>query len=41
MPSIQSVHVHFPALLEQPPVGRVRKVSLLQLAPLYVTYAYQ
>ncbi|KAH9178750.1 hypothetical protein EDB89DRAFT_976657 [Lactarius sanguifluus] len=25
MPSIQSVHVHFPALLEQPPVGRVRK----------------
>ncbi|KAH9049363.1 hypothetical protein EDB84DRAFT_1116270 [Lactarius hengduanensis] len=39
MPSIQSVHVHFPALLEQPPVGRVRKVSLAQLAPRYVTYS--
>ena len=40
MPSIQSVHVHFPALLEQPPVDRVRKVSLAQLAQRYVTYTY-
>ena len=40
MPSIQSVHVHFPALLEQPPVDRVRKVSLVQLAQRYVTYTY-
>ncbi|KAN0133226.1 hypothetical protein V8E53_008950 [Lactarius tabidus] len=29
MPSIQSVHVHFPALLEQPPVDRVRKRGLV------------
>jgi len=41
MPSIQSAHVHFPALLEQPPVDRVRKVSLTRMAPCYVTYAYQ
>ena len=40
MPSIQSVHVHFPALLAQPPVDRVRKVSLVQLAHRYVTYTY-
>ena len=31
--SIQPVHVHFPALLEQPPVDRVRKVRLAQVAP--------
>jgi hypothetical protein len=37
MPSIQSVHVRFPAL-EQPPVDRVRKVSLVQLA--HGTYTY-
>ncbi|KAI0308174.1 hypothetical protein B0F90DRAFT_130273 [Multifurca ochricompacta] len=29
MSSIQSVHVHFPALLEQPPVDRVRKRGLV------------
>ena len=40
MPSIQSAHVHFPALLEQPPIDRVRKVSLAQLAQRYVTYTY-
>jgi hypothetical protein len=40
MSSIQSVHVHFPALLEQPPVDRVRKVSFIQLAQRYVTYTY-
>ncbi|KAH9982862.1 hypothetical protein BGW80DRAFT_48969 [Lactifluus volemus] len=33
MSSIQSIHVHFPALLEQPPVDRVRKVRLAQMAP--------
>ena len=31
--SIQPVHVHFPALLEQPPIDRVRKVRLAQVAP--------
>jgi len=33
MSSIQPVHVHFPALLEQPPIDRVRKVRLAQVAP--------
>ena len=33
MSSIQPVHVRFPALLEQPPVDRVRKVRRAQLAP--------
>ena len=33
MSSIQPVHVHFPALLEQPPIDRVRKVRLATAAP--------
>src|SRR5260221_12745775 len=33
MSSIQPVHVHFPALLEQPPIDRVSKVRLAQVAP--------
>ena len=42
MSSIQPVNVRFPALLEQPPVDRVRKVRRAQLAPLrYVTDAYR
>lgn len=43
MSSIQPIfHVHFPALLEQPPVDRVRKVRLVRLAPIRnVPYAYQ
>jgi hypothetical protein len=40
MSSIQPVHVHFPALLQQPPIDRVRKVRVAQAAPLqYLCHA--
>jgi len=38
MSSIQPVHVHFPALLQQPPIDRVRKVRVAQAAPVTVFY---